>query len=151
MLVTAKTLSKMPIELDVSQSTNCCSTNGTIFPVFMGRAGVEKGQHDSFTTPFVVQTIPHSCLRASRTSRQTRYLLGTKMGCSKLFLRQVGELGHGQPSKFLELVTRIMLELAFKRSGRTDSPSTRWCTLPNLIWKWSKKHLHVRLRRCFMT
>ena len=62
LLVTAKTLSKMPIELDVSQSTNCCSPNGTIFTVLMGRAVVEKGQHDSFTTPFVVQSTDDTTL-----------------------------------------------------------------------------------------
>ena len=51
------------------------------------------------------QTTPHSCPHAWHTSRHTLCLLRTKMGCSKLFLQQVGELGHGQPSKFLELVT----------------------------------------------
>ena len=52
----------------------------------------------------------------------------------ELFLHQVGELRHGQPSKFLELVTRITLKLALKLSESTDSPSTQLCTLPCMIW-----------------
>ena len=116
----------MPIELDASQSRNCCSPNGTIFPVIMGRAVVEKGHHDSFTTPFVVQstddtTLVFPCVAHLSTNSLASW---SQDGFGKLFLQQVGEFGHGQPSNFLELVTQIMLELAFKRSGRPDSPSS---------------------------
>ena len=46
-------------------------------------------------------------------------------GFGELFVRHDSELVHWQPSKFLDLDTRITLKLAEKRSERTVSPSPK--------------------------